>query len=75
MPRGRTPSTVVVHRSARTTPPLLRGQQADRVTHDLDAVVGPDGWIDWHALVKQVDRKTVARWVRTGRLERLHPGV
>jgi len=45
------------------------------VAHDLEAVVGPDGWIDWHALVKQVDRKTVARWVRTGRLERLHPGV
>ena len=75
MPRGRTRSTVVVHRSARTAPPLVRGQQADRVTHDLDAVVGPDGWIDWHALVKQVDRKTVARWVRAGRLERLHPGV
>jgi len=75
MPRRRTRSTVVVHRSARTVPPLLRGQHADRVTHDLDAVVGPDGWIDWHALVKQVDRKTVARWVRTGRLERLHPGV
>jgi very-short-patch-repair endonuclease len=45
------------------------------VTHELEAVVGPDGWIDWQALLKQVDRKTVARWVRAGRLERLHPGM
>jgi very-short-patch-repair endonuclease len=41
----------------------------------VGAVVGPDGWIDRDSLIGRVDRKTVARWVDAGRLERLHPGV
>jgi very-short-patch-repair endonuclease len=45
------------------------------VAHDLDTVLGPDGWTTWDSLTAQVDRKTVARWVGSGRLLRLHPGV
>jgi len=45
------------------------------VAHDIGAVVGPDGWIDWETLIDRVDRKTVARWVAAGHLQRLHPGV
>jgi very-short-patch-repair endonuclease len=45
------------------------------VAHDIGAVVGPDGWIDWETLIDRVDRKTVARWVEAGHLRRLHPGV
>jgi very-short-patch-repair endonuclease len=45
------------------------------VTHDLAAVVGPDGWTTWEWLTAQVDRKTVARWVASGRLHRLQPGI
>jgi very-short-patch-repair endonuclease len=45
------------------------------VAHDLAAVVGPNGWIGWQSLTAQVDPKTVARWVTSGRLQRLHPGI
>jgi very-short-patch-repair endonuclease len=45
------------------------------VSRDLAAVVGPDGWTSWDSLIGQVDRKTVARWVASGRLERVQPGV
>jgi very-short-patch-repair endonuclease len=45
------------------------------VSRDLATVVGPDGWTTWDSLIAQVDRKTVARWVASGRLERVHPGV
>lgn len=38
-------------------------------------MVGPQGWIDWESLTARVDRKTVARWVGSGLLRRLHPGV
>jgi hypothetical protein len=45
------------------------------VAHDIDAVVGPDGWATWESLTARVDRKTLARWVGTGRLRRIQPGV
>ena len=45
------------------------------MTHDVDAIVGPDGWVGWEALISRVDRKTVTRWVDAGRLRRLQPGV
>jgi very-short-patch-repair endonuclease len=45
------------------------------VAHDLAALIGPDGWITWESLTARVDRKTVARWVGSGELQRLHPGV
>lgn len=45
------------------------------MAHDVEALVGPDGWIRWDALTNRVDRKTVASWVGTGRLQRLQPGI
>ncbi|MGY1687244.1 DUF559 domain-containing protein [Geodermatophilus sp. SYSU D00867] len=45
------------------------------MTHDLAALVGPDGWTTWEALTARVDRGTVARFVADGRLARLQPGV
>jgi very-short-patch-repair endonuclease len=45
------------------------------MAHDLDALVGPDGWTTWESLTARVDRKTVARWVDSGHLHRLQPGV
>ncbi len=45
------------------------------MAHEVEAVVGPDGWITWDALTARVDRKTVASWVGGGRLHRIHPGV
>jgi very-short-patch-repair endonuclease len=45
------------------------------VAHDLRAVGGPDGWTTWESLTDRVDRKTIAPWVNTGRLRRLHPGI
>ena len=46
-----------------------------RVAHELDTLVGPDGWTTWESLTALVDRKTVARWVDSGLLHRLHPGI
>lgn len=45
------------------------------MAHEIEAVVGPDGWITWEALTARVDRKTVASWVGGGRLRRMQPGV
>ncbi|PWW25165.1 uncharacterized protein DUF559 [Geodermatophilus normandii] len=45
------------------------------MTLDPSSLVGPDGWTTWEALTARVDRGTVARWVATGRLARLQPGV
>ena len=45
------------------------------MAHDLAALIGPDGWITWESLTDRVDRKTIARWVGSGHLQRLHPGV
>jgi len=45
------------------------------VAHDLEALLGHDGAIRTRDLLTHVDRHTVARWVRTGRLLRPHPGV
>jgi very-short-patch-repair endonuclease/predicted transcriptional regulator of viral defense system len=45
------------------------------MAHDPERVVGPDGWADWESLTARVDRKTVARWVLSGRLRRLQPGI
>jgi predicted transcriptional regulator of viral defense system len=38
-------------------------------------LVGPEGWTTWESLSARVDRKTIARWVDSGRLHRLHPGI
>jgi very-short-patch-repair endonuclease len=45
------------------------------VAYDIDALVGPRGWTTWETLTARVDRKTVASWVGSGRLRRLHLGV
>ncbi|RBY96268.1 hypothetical protein DQ237_10435 [Blastococcus sp. TF02-8] len=45
------------------------------MTHDVSAVLGPEGWITVPALLERVSRRTVARWVADGRLIRLRPGV
>jgi very-short-patch-repair endonuclease len=45
------------------------------VAHDLTAVIGPDGWASWEALTDRVDRKTVGRWVASGRLLHPQPGI
>ncbi|RBY85055.1 DUF559 domain-containing protein [Blastococcus sp. TF02A-30] len=45
------------------------------MAHDLPAVIGPDGWTTWASLTARVDRKTLASWVGTGRLQRIRPGV
>jgi very-short-patch-repair endonuclease len=42
---------------------------------DVDALVGPTGWVTRQQLVRRVDRGTVDAWVATGRLVRLQPGV
>ena len=47
----------------------------DGVAHDLIARLGPSGAVRSRDLVRRVDRHTVARWVRQGRLLRPHPGV
>jgi very-short-patch-repair endonuclease len=45
------------------------------VAHDLRALVGRDGVVRAADLAGKVDRHTVARWVSSGRLLRLHPGI
>jgi very-short-patch-repair endonuclease len=45
------------------------------VAHDLAALLGPAGAVRSADLLGCVDRHTVARWVRRGRLLRPHPGV
>lgn len=50
-------------------------RHARPVARDVASVVGPDGWISWAALTAQVDRKTVTRWVASGRLQRIQPGI
>ena len=45
------------------------------MARDVAAVVGPDGWTSWKSLTAQVDRKTVARWLASGQLQRLQPGM
>jgi hypothetical protein len=45
------------------------------VAHDLIALLGPAGALRSEDLLRRVDRHTVARWVRRGRLLRPHPGV
>jgi very-short-patch-repair endonuclease len=45
------------------------------VAHDLITLLGPDGVVRAEDLVRSVDRHTVARWVRRGRLLRPHAGV
>lgn len=43
--------------------------------HDVEAIVGPDGWITYGRLTAAVSPNTVHAWVRTGRLVRLEKGV
>jgi very-short-patch-repair endonuclease len=45
------------------------------MAHDLVALLGPAGAVRAEELLRRVDRHTVARWVRRGRLLRPHPGV
>ena len=45
------------------------------MSHEVAAIVGPQGWCTWEHLTSRVDRKTVAAWVRTRRLVRLQVGV
>ncbi len=45
------------------------------MAHDIAAVVGPEGWTTWESLTARVDRSTLTRWVATGRLRRVQPGV
>ena len=45
------------------------------MAHDLNALVGPEGWTTWKSLTAQADRKTIARWVNAGHLHRIHPGI
>ena len=45
------------------------------MAHDLIALLGPAGAVRSADLTRRVDRHTVARWVRQGRLVRPHPGV
>lgn len=43
--------------------------------HDVDAIVGPDGWITYERLTAAVSPNTVHAWVQSGRLVRLEKGV
>ncbi len=45
------------------------------MAHDLVALLGPNGVVRSEDVLRYVDRHTVARWVRRGRLVRPHPGV
>ena len=45
------------------------------MAHDLRALLGPDGVARTAQLTHRVDRHSVDRWVRDGRLLRPHPGV
>lgn len=45
------------------------------MAHDIAALLGRDGVTRVADLAGRVDRHTVGRWVRAGRLERPHPGV
>lgn len=45
------------------------------VTHDVAALVGPDGVARIRDLARRVDRHTIGRWVAGGRLLRPFPGV
>lgn len=45
------------------------------MTHDLVALLGPDGVCTSAELTQRVDRHTVATWVAARRLLRPHPGV
>lgn len=42
---------------------------------DVDAVVGPDGWVTYERLTRRINRNTVTEWLRTGRLVRVDKGV
>lgn len=50
-------------------------RQPGHVAHDLITLLGPSGVVRAEDLMRSVDRHTVARWVRRGRLLRPHPGV
>ena len=45
------------------------------MAHDLTSLIGRDGVIRAADLADRVDRHTVARWIRSRRLLRPHPGV
>lgn len=43
--------------------------------HEIETVVGPDGWITWERLTARVSPATVRGWVTAGRLLRLDHGL
>ena len=45
------------------------------MSHDVAAIVGPQGWCTWAHLISRVDRKTVTAWVGSRRLVRLQAGI
>ena len=42
---------------------------------DVDAVVGPDGWVVRAQLLRRVSARTIQAWLAAGKLRRLRPGV
>jgi very-short-patch-repair endonuclease len=54
---------------------ILSIADAHPMAWDVAALVGANGWTTREELVRRVDRGTVDRWVSTGRLVRLQPGV
>lgn len=71
----RTPSPSAVHRFPSGPPLRALDGHAAGVLRDVDAVVGPDGWITYERLTTRVSPTTVRAWVKTGRLVRLDKGV
>ncbi|UOY02386.1 DUF559 domain-containing protein [Blastococcus sp. PRF04-17] len=45
------------------------------MTHDLGALIGPDGYASWEELTARVARTTLGRWVADGSLLRLQRGI
>ena len=41
--------------------------------HDVELIVGPDGWTTWDRLTRRVSPTTVRAWVAAGRLIRVGP--
>lgn len=79
MRRGRTlPSSTgwrPIHRSLHGPGTGTERRQPGSVAHDLISLIGRDGVIRAADLADRVDRHTIARWIRSGRLLRPHPGV
>ena len=42
---------------------------------DVDAVMGPDGWVVRAQLLRRVSARTIQAWLDAGKLHRFRPGV